>query len=270
MRIVQITDSHVTAPGTLWKGRVDMAAALERAVARVNALAPDLVVHTGDVVDGGGAAQYGAAAEILGGLAAPLRLIPGNHDDRARMRAAFPGQDWPGETLTFAETAEGLALIGLDTLAPGETAGRFDAPRAGALAAALPVEGPALLFAHHPPCPMGLPFMDRFVFEGGDHLARAIAGREVLRIATGHVHAAAERHWAGTLVSACPATGVQIPPAQPAGALAGFALEPAAIRLHDWDAELGLTVKTVPVDGFEAHPFEPDPDHPFNKASRAG
>jgi len=41
----------------------------------------------------------------------------------------------------------------------------------------------------------------------------------------------------------------------------GFALEPAAIRIHDWSAALGLSVKTVPVEPGPFHPFEADPDH---------
>lgn len=269
MRIAQITDSHITAPGTLWKDRVDMGAALARAVARLNEIGPDLVVHTGDIVDGGGEAQYGLAAEILSDLRAPLRLLPGNHDLRDRMRAAFRGLP-AGDFLSFAEEAEGLRLIGLDTIEEGRTAGIMDAPRAEWLAKALAGGGPALVFAHHPPCPMGLPFMDVFEFAGSDLFAGAVAKAPPLRVATGHVHCAAERHFAGTLVAACPAVGVQIPPIRPEGAPPGFALEPPMIRLHDWDAALGLTVKTVPVDAFPGpFPFETDPNADFSATPHA-
>ncbi|MDF2232512.1 metallophosphoesterase [Albimonas sp. CAU 1670] len=270
MRIAQITDSHIVAPGTLWKDRVDMAAGLAAAVARLNEIAPDLVVHTGDVVDGGGEAQYGLAAEILSELKAPLRLLPGNHDLRDRMRAAFGRQVAlsDGPFLNFAEEAEGLTILGLDTIEEGQTAGRLCAERAAWLRERLARGRPALVFAHHPPCPLGLPFMDRFTFRGSELAAEAIQGRGVLRIATGHVHAAVERHWAGTLVAACPATGVQIPPAQDGG-WPGFALEPAAIRLHDWSPALGLTVKTVPVEPGPFHPFEADPNADFSGTPHA-
>lgn len=271
MRIAQITDSHLLAPGVLWKGRVEMAEKLAAAVARLNALAPDLVVHTGDLVDGGGEAEYGVAAEILSDLRAPLRLLPGNHDRRERMRAAFPGLDWaPGEFLQFAEDGDGLRVIGLDTVEPGRTAGRLCAERLGWLRERLDDDRPALVFLHHPPCPMGLPHMDRFVFEGSGPAAEAIQGRPVLRLACGHVHAAAERHWAGSLVAACPALGVQIPPAADPAAPLGFTLEPAAIRLHDWSAEFGLTVKTVPVEAFPGpFPFETDPTADFDRTPHA-
>lgn len=266
MRIAQITDTHLRARGELWKGRVDPAAALERAVLALNALAPDLVVHTGDLADSAdredGTAQYAAAAEALSGLKPPLRLLPGNHDDRAGMRAAFPGQVRAEGFMTFCEEAGGLRILGLDTLEPGRVGGRLCAERLAALEAILG-DGPALIFMHHPPCPMGLPFMDGFPFEGGDALARTIAGRQVLRIACGHVHADVERHWAGTLVSAAPSATAQLPPdlpgfaASPGGLPAGFTVEPLRIRLHDWDGD-ALSVKTVLVDSVGGpFPFTP-------------
>ncbi|GIX12192.1 MAG: 3',5'-cyclic adenosine monophosphate phosphodiesterase CpdA [Paracoccaceae bacterium] len=264
MRIAQITDTHMRARGELWKGRVDPAATLARLVAALNRIGPDLVVHTGDVADSAdredGAPQYAVAADILSGLKAPLRLLPGNHDTRAGLGAAFgrPGDGFLG----FSEEARGLRLVGLDTLEPGRTGGRLCADRLKLLEA-VPRGGPVLIFMHHPPCPMGLPFMDGFPFEGGAALARAIAGREVLRIACGHVHADVERHWAGTLVSAAPAASAQLPvdlPAfaeSPRGLPAGFTVEPLRIRLHDWDGAT-LTVKTVMVEAVEGpYPFPP-------------
>ena len=88
-----LSDSHVVSatdrpvvPG------LDTTATLEAAVATVNALdpQPDLVVHSGDLVNAGRGAQYERAAYVLAGLRAPLRLVPGNHDDRDALRLAFP------------------------------------------------------------------------------------------------------------------------------------------------------------------------------------
>jgi 3',5'-cyclic AMP phosphodiesterase CpdA len=247
MRIAQITDSHVTRAGALWKGRVDGGAQLAQAVSRINAIGVDLVVHTGDLTDRGDAEATARGAAILSGLNAPLRVLPGNHDTRAGLREAFPDQRWsPGPFLNAAEDLNALRAVFLDTSEPGETAGRLCADRAAWLAEALG-DGPALIFAHHPPCPMGLPFMDRWPFVGTEAFAGVLAGRDVLRIATGHVHAPAERHWAGTLVAACPPLNVTIPiDARPDAAL-NFEMEPPMIRLHDWDRDLGLRVRTVPV-----------------------
>jgi 3',5'-cyclic AMP phosphodiesterase CpdA len=252
VRIAQITDSHVTPAGVLWKGRVDGGAALARAVSRLNAIGVDLVVHTGDLTDRGDPHATARAAEILSGLDAPLRVLPGNHDDRAGLRAAFPDQIFaPGDFLNWSEDRAGLRIIGLDTTHPGETGGRLCADRGAWLAQELgdgaPGDRPSLMFAHHPPCAMGLAFMDGWPFEGSARFAALLAGRAPLRIACGHVHCAAERHWAATLVSACPALNVAIPLDAGRDAALGFMLEPPAIRLHDWDETLGLRVRSVPL-----------------------
>src|SRR5947207_1029243 len=92
--IAQISDLHVKAPGVLAYGRVDTAKALERCVVALNELRPrpDLVVISGDLADTPTAAEY----QHLERLLAPLELdwigIPGNHDARELMRAAFPEQ----------------------------------------------------------------------------------------------------------------------------------------------------------------------------------
>lgn len=262
MRIVQITDSHILAPGALWKDRVDMRASLVEAVAAVNRLQPDLVIHTGDVVDDGpepvGAEQYEIAALALAGLDAPLRILPGNHDDRAGLRRAFPDLEWSGGpflTFAFDAIAEAglLRVVGLDSIEPGQTGGRLCAARLAEAEAALTASGdaPILMFMHHPPCAMGLPFMDGFGFEGGEALEEIVSARPVLRIGCGHVHAEVDRHWARTVVSSAAATGIQLPPDQPAYApddpnwAPVYTVEPLRFRVYDW-GPAGLSVKTVP------------------------
>ena len=78
-RIVQISDIHLEEYTEAWF--------LEKMVAEVNALAPDLVLLTGDFVSRGPQAETvawnaaGVCAEILSGLKAPQRFaILGNHD----------------------------------------------------------------------------------------------------------------------------------------------------------------------------------------------
>lgn len=256
-RIIQITDSHVTARGTLWKDQLDTGARLTRMVQAVNRTGPDLVIHSGDVVETGGGPegplQYDRAAGILAGLTAPLRLIPGNHDGRSAMRAAFPDQNWTGlPFLNFSIDVAGLHIIGLDSVAEGETGGVVDAARLDWLAGILD-DRPVLLFLHHPPCPLGLPFMDGFGFEGTEALARVIRDHNILRLACGHVHADVATGWAGTTVAAAEATSVQIPPDMPAfGDLPEdrprmTGVDTLRIRVHDWDGTR-LSIKTVPAE----------------------
>ena len=57
--------------------RPELLAALETAL---SALGPDLVVVTGDVTQRAREREFRAAASFLGALAAPVLVVPGNHD----------------------------------------------------------------------------------------------------------------------------------------------------------------------------------------------
>src|SRR5712692_3580750 len=94
IRIAQISDLHIKPPGALAYGRVDTAKALERCVAALNRLQPrpDMVVISGDLVDTPTVEEYDHLKRLLAPLELPFVGIPGNHDSRAMMRAAFPEQ----------------------------------------------------------------------------------------------------------------------------------------------------------------------------------
>jgi 3',5'-cyclic-AMP phosphodiesterase len=92
VHVAQISDLHIKPPGSLAYGRVDTAAALERCVAALNAFTPrpDLVVISGDLADTPTAEEYQHLKRLLAQLNLPFVGIPGNHDSRGLMRAAFP------------------------------------------------------------------------------------------------------------------------------------------------------------------------------------
>src|SRR5204863_3477551 len=96
MLIAHITDTHITAPGTLLMGIVDTASALERAVASLNRLdpSPDITVLTGDLVESGASEEYAHLRALLAPLRMPVFAIPGNHDAREPMREAFIGDGY--------------------------------------------------------------------------------------------------------------------------------------------------------------------------------
>src|SRR5258705_13906314 len=99
MLIAQISDMHVKAEGELLYGRIDTAGFLERAVAHVMTLdpRPDVVLATGDLVEGGKPEEYALLRRLLAPLAMPVYLIPGNPDARDALRAAFPDHGYlPG------------------------------------------------------------------------------------------------------------------------------------------------------------------------------
>ena len=111
--IAQISDLHIKAPGALAYGRVDTAVALSRCISELNRLSPrpDLVVISGDLADTPTAAEYEHLTTLLAPLQIPFAAIPGNHDDRALMRAALPQDGVPvGDPLKLLAGAATTAL----------------------------------------------------------------------------------------------------------------------------------------------------------------
>ena len=78
MLIAQISDMHVKPPGELLYERIDTAGFLERAVAHVTALdpRPDIVLATGDLVDGGKPEEYALLRRLLAPLPMPVYRHP--------------------------------------------------------------------------------------------------------------------------------------------------------------------------------------------------
>ena len=112
LRIVQLSDLHLgTLLGEGWLGR---------RVEEVNALAPDLVVVTGDLVDIS-AAPVEPLAPVLRRLSAPLGVygVTGNHEFYAGLERCLGVFEAAGiRTLRdgWAEVAPGLVLTGVDDL----------------------------------------------------------------------------------------------------------------------------------------------------------
>ena len=116
MLIAQITDMHVKPRGEMLLDQFDSYSALERAIERINGCSPlpDLLVATGDLAADGRREEYAALRDLLDGARMPYLLIPGNHDDRENLRAAFAEQPWEdGGFLLYAVEDWPLRIVAL-------------------------------------------------------------------------------------------------------------------------------------------------------------
>jgi len=264
--IAQISDLHIKPRGELAYGLIDTAAALERCVTHLNKLDPPpaMVVCSGDLVDGGAPEEYEHLKHLLAPLKLPLLVIPGNHDDRAALRRAFPHQPYVTENgaANLSARVDDVDLILLDSSVPGEPHGFLEEPTLSWLASELDADParPALVFLHHPPFRTGITHMDRQNLHNADALAAIIARhRRVQLVAAGHVHRAVVTSFAGVVATICPppnhavelAFGEEAPPA--------YKVEPPAFHLHAWFAgeEFGsLVTHHVPIGAFgDPHAF---------------
>ncbi len=145
LRIVQLTDLHV--------GPIFGADWVRRRVAQVEALRPDLVLVTGDLVD-----HDGAMSESLAPLFRPLRArlgvwgVLGNHEYYAGLDRALRIFDTSGITLLrdrATEVAPGLVLAGVDDLSARRQFGGGDGRPVDSTLAHRPA-GTTIFMSHSP------------------------------------------------------------------------------------------------------------------------
>ncbi|WP_213738488.1 phosphodiesterase [Bradyrhizobium sp. dw_411] len=264
--IAQISDLHIKAPGQLAYGRVDTAKALERCVAALNTFkpVPDFVVISGDLADTPTSEEYDYLKQMLSALKLPFAGIPGNHDSRDMMRAAFPqiAHAAPTGPLNQKIEVDALDLLLLDSSVPGKPHGRLEASTLQWLDTMLAasVDRPALLFLHHPPFAAGIWHMDRQNLENAAELESIVRRHpRVQLIATGHVHRAALTMFAGIPCTICPAPNHAVDLDLAELREPSFKVEPPAFHLHTWFPGEGfgrLVTHQVPTGEFDGpHPF---------------
>ncbi|MGJ4945860.1 phosphodiesterase [Bradyrhizobium sp. HKCCYLS1011] len=264
--IAQISDLHIKAPGRLAYRRVDTAAALERCIEALNHFEPtlDLVVISGDLVDTPTEQEYEHLVRLLSRLKIPFVAIPGNHDSRELMRAAFPDRSYANSAgpLNQRVVVEGLEIILLDSSVPGHPQGELDGSTCDWLEATLSMstERPALVFLHHPPFATGIWHMDRQNLRNASDLALIVRRHPRLQlIGCGHVHRATLAMFAGVPCTICPAPNHAVDLDVAELRAPSFKIEPPAFHLHTWlpgDGFGAIVTHQVPIGDFDGpHPF---------------
>jgi 3',5'-cyclic AMP phosphodiesterase CpdA len=265
MLVAQITDPHILARGKLFHSphraippdaspaysRIDTGLYLRRAVATLNGLGPrpDIIVLTGDLTDHGNPEEYAHLREILAAAAMPVYAIPGNHDSREALRAAFiPDGYLPRDGFLHYAIEDGaLRLVALDTNVPGHHHGELCAERLAWLDRTLAADPgrPTLVLMHHPPFMTGIEHMDRAGLRDIPAFAAVIARHgQVERILCGHLHRTIDRRFAGTIAGTAPATAHQLLLDLTPGSRAHFTFEPPGYQLHLW-RDGGLVTHTA-------------------------
>jgi 3',5'-cyclic AMP phosphodiesterase CpdA len=204
MIIAQISDTHIALDTPDADQRIrDFALT----IADINALdpAPDVIVHTGDIVHNGRQDEYAQAVATLAKARAPVYVLAGNKDSRANLRAAFSSCGYLSPDSHFVDYAIDnypVRLIALDTLSSDSNKGDFCPERIGRLIDLIDAETakPIAVFTHHPPFEVTVG-PDRLHFETpeimtGLRQALQHSGR-VVAVFSGHVHRAAAGHVGG-------------------------------------------------------------------------
>ncbi|WP_242088629.1 metallophosphoesterase [Curtobacterium sp. DN_7.5] len=220
LRILHLSDTHLTGDGALHQGSTDTTAALDAVLASAEGV-PDvgLVVVSGDVSEDGTPASYTRLRERVGGWAerhaAALVTVPGNHDLREGFRQVLANGHVLGEggrplahTLEYLppsvpvsgqSVVAGRRVVTVDTSVPGSGYGLIADEALDRLRRALsdgePSDGGSVVVLHHPPLPAPTALHEALRLRNAEAFADAIRGTDVRLVLGGHHH----HHSAGSI-----------------------------------------------------------------------
>jgi Icc protein len=216
-RVVQLTDCHLFADQQRSLRGVATRPRFVTALRDVRRQAPEtnLLVFTGDTAHDEASATYECVRDALADWGDRVRIIPGNHDDRAFLGELFPRHgDGPAGRVTFHVSWPDWQVLGLDSQQPGELPGSLGTGQLEWLRARLEeTKSPTLLFVHHPPITVQSPWLDRIGLQDAPALERLLGNHPQVRLVVcGHVHQQATGSLAQATVLTTQAVGPQFRP----------------------------------------------------------
>lgn len=217
LRVIQLTDLHLSAQPHSQVWGVDVDNSLDAVLARLQTRhwPADLVLATGDLVQDEGAAAYRRLDERLSRLGLPVYTLPGNHDTPAELVAIQPAHCLRYERHLFCGHWQ---FILLNSAQPGTPNGWLAAAELAFLEQTLTAHPDhyALVCLHHPPVPVGSPWMDTMRAGNGEELLALVARYPQVRaVVFGHIHQEFSGHHAAIALLGTPATCMQLKPAAP-------------------------------------------------------
>jgi Icc protein len=211
--LVQLSDSHLfaEADGTLLG--MNTRESLQRVVELVRRQQPhiDLMLATGDLSQDGTLESYQQFRALTAAIGAPMRWIPGNHDEPQIMAHAAVHSDLLEPVVDVGNWRVTL----LDSAVPGSVPGYLQDQQLQLLAQALS-EAPSrhhLVCFHHHPVPIGCAWMEPIGLRNPEALF-AVLDRfpQVKAVLWGHVHQEIDRERNGVRLLASPSTCIQFAP----------------------------------------------------------
>lgn len=212
LRILHLSDTHLTGDGALHQGSVDTIAALDAVLAHVDGVpGVGLVVVSGDVSEDGSPESYRTVRERIGAWAerhgAAFVAVPGNHDLREGFRQVLANGHVLGEggrplahtmehtppevPVSGHSTVHGFRIVTVDTSVPGAGYGHLDDTSLERLRTALtgePVEHGTVVVLHHPPVPSPTLLHEALRLQNPEDLAEVLDGSDVRVVLGGHQH----------------------------------------------------------------------------------
>ncbi len=185
MKIIQISDTHIGSYTDATLG-YDVRRNFEFLLDQIIAESPDLIVHTGDLCfDLPDPKIYTWIKAKLNATGIPFEVIAGNHDDSGMISECF-GRTLLNTEYYFSMQFGGHQLIFLDTA----TASMSQAQYEWLKSTLTHISAPVIIFMHHPPIKVGIPFIDnRYAFLGSEQFCEITDNfPSGLELFCGHYH----------------------------------------------------------------------------------
>lgn len=193
--LIQITDTHIVAPGKVLYGDIDTGLHLREVVRTINAMRPEPagVMFTGDLVETGDAVSYEHFLELIKPLKIPAWVIPGNHDDPQIMLEVFAGTGcFPATQHDFQYAIDDLPfrILALNSHCSGTELPGYNSQRLSWLKDQLNhSDKPTLIAIHHPPMKTGIELVDMGGSDWYQGLKSLLAEHpQVKLVICGHCH----------------------------------------------------------------------------------
>ena len=258
-KIIQISDPHIVAKGELAYGRVDTCSALEKCVAQIDKILPeigpvDMIIVTGDLTDFGKRNEYSLFREIIEKLNIPYRVIPGNHDDKSVMQKCFEDTDWMPKTgpINWEIDFQDLKIIALDTSIIGKAYGKLETASLNFLRSALnsAKEKPVIVATHHPPILTGIEKMDIQNLRDSDELKEVLSTYSgELKLICGHLHRNIVTQFGNVICQIAPGVSHAVTIDLRKGSPNCLTKEPGSFLLHE--IRDGILSHQILVDDYE-------------------
>jgi len=175
---------------------------------------PDLVIASGDLVHDGSAGGYARMTHMLSGLAAPVYCMPGNHDEKRRLREILSTQCEADCEICAPGSVDcgEWRLILLDTVVDDEKHGHLADDELERLALCLRSAGDkqVMIFLHHQPLAVGSAWLDSMQVDNAAAFFEIVDKYSNVRaISWGHVHQVFEGCRNNVRLYSAPSTCIQ-------------------------------------------------------------
>ncbi|TBU88031.1 3',5'-cyclic-AMP phosphodiesterase [Phytopseudomonas dryadis] len=241
--LVQLTDSHLFAEADGKLLGMETRDSLQRVIELVLQEQPeiDLLLATGDQSQDGSPRSYERFRQMTAAIAAPVRWIPGNHDEVPAMQDACIGTDLLDSVVDLG----GWRVILLDSSIPGAVPGYLDDRQLALLERALG-EAPQrhhLICLHHHPVSVGCQWLAPIGLRNPEALFAVLERFPQARaVLWGHVHQEFDQARGDVRLLASPSTCVQFAPGSEAFQVDTTAPGYRWLRLHaDGRLETGVS-----------------------------